>query len=366
MVTIDAIGVDENYSVSGNTVTWTVTVPANESVADYVFRIYRSYAPESNYEIMCDDRITPEFNAVLTGVTGTISIINRGPDITPESFSFSVTHGADSSGNITLIIDPNNSVSVYVPVHTTPQAIVTSLAEHIALHLPNYSASVNNNMITITAVDTYVETPTLTFVDTSVNLLSNTINYYYKIEAKHRSTLATQMSTVIGYSGSSAFDGVAYAITHQEQYILRYIVHANDASRKVKILLRKRTGQHCPVCWDNIKRQPTKSICTSCYNVGFNGGYFQPISVYMSINSPSTSLDIAINDVEPQDSVVTGWLGNYPLVQEDDIVIDRHNRRYRILHTQRTLRGTSDAILRQVIAMQRLPLTDIVYKIGVV
>ncbi len=205
----------------------------------------------------------------------------------------------------------------------------------------------------------------LFYKDSSVNLLDNTLRYYYKIEAKNTGTSETSLSTVYGTLIPGLTDNEASAILYQEQYVLQYIINQNNTARQVKILLKRRSGPRCYMCWDSIKKQSTKSHCLSCYNVGFESGYYPPILAYVSMAPPSSELSVGLNDVRPRDGSVSGWMSNYPIIQEDDIFIDHMNKRYRAVQTRPTVRRTSGYIIRQLFILQRLPYTDIIYKYDV-
>jgi len=200
---------------------------------------------------------------------------------------------------------------------------------------------------------------TFEFKDYSANLSVYAPRHYYKVEAVNiitRETLQTEPYLALF---NHTPDHVAFAVKEQYQMYLENILNNPD----IYIFLRKRFGQKCHVCWDDIRLQSKSDSCVACYNTGYSGGYFAPIQIKYCAMSPEGSIQTSedIFDAGERQSPRQIWINNYPLVYPGDIIMDNNNHRYRIVQVQQT--SKSGFILRQILVIERLPLSDIAYKL---
>lgn len=218
---------------------------------------------------------------------------------------------------------------------------------------------VNNPTAGATIVATDLHYPVTSYLDASVNLFKPDASYYYRIRARYP-TEADYISPIYGEVKLQEPDAIAYAIWFQYQHILEV------AGNVGYILLRKRYGQRCAVCWDDIQQQATRSNCLACYGTTYQGGYLPPIQTYYLQTSPDHVVErfnIDDNNSNVQLTPQGIWLVGYPRIQPGDIFVDANNDRYRISDVQYSLR--KGFILRQQATMEALQPTHITYQIPI-
>lgn len=197
------------------------------------------------------------------------------------------------------------------------------------------------------------------FLDTSVNLYKNNIRFYYKVEIINKISLISSMPDIYGEIYQRKPDEVSGFIIHNNKILLNVI--DNDP---IWILQKKRHGQKCTNCWDDIRRQVTMNNCPVCLESGYVGGYYKPIQVNMSYSSSPSSRqsEVAIEEIYSSIEPISIWIANYPIVEAGDIVVDVYNNRYIIMRVVNTTKNKYH-LLRQVITMQKIPRGNVAFQI---
>ena len=199
------------------------------------------------------------------------------------------------------------------------------------------------------------------YKDTTINLLDNGLEIYYKVGVFNLDTGVEVISNIVGGTIIYSLDNIAQAILYSNKAVLDLIT---DYKPNAYILLRRHEGIPCPDCWDPIRRAPTKSVCLTCYNTGFDKGYSNPIEVQVAL-LPSAS----VVGVEPTSQIdltpqtTSGWMLNYPVINPGDLLVLGEDR-YEIRSVQTTVKNHK-IMLRQMFEAQKLPPTNIVYKIPI-
>ncbi len=189
----------------------------------------------------------------------------------------------------------------------------------------------------------------------------SSVKLYFKVEVVNTETQETLLCNVVSSAYLTPRDPIADTIIYQNEILLKRVL----GRPPVKLLMKRRTGTRCTSCWDEDLMEVTKSSCTSCYSTGYAGGYLPPEDIYVSFTEPGfiTRMDtVDIKDV--QQGVTQAWCGNYPLILPGDIIIDEFNRRFIIMQVQPTTKS-GRIYLRQLLQVQLLPPTDIIYKMKV-
>jgi hypothetical protein len=117
---------------------------------------------------------------------------------------------------------------------------------------------------------------------------------------------------------------------------------ALEIVRRNNLLLRRFTGRlvaYCPVrwqgprcalCWDNQKKRSNSSSCTECYGTTFQGGYYDPIHVFVDVNPSPNVLQLStFGKMEINNTVL--FMSNFPLAKPNDLIVERGNRRWRVV-----------------------------------
>ena len=78
------------------------------------------------------------------------------------------------------------------------------------------------------------------------------MRYYYKIEVENTATQQKQMSKIYGSLRYHIPDKISSTIAYQYEKYLEVV-----GNEPVLLLLRKRFGQKCQLCWDDVRMQST-------------------------------------------------------------------------------------------------------------
>lgn len=87
------------------------------------------------------------------------------------------------------------------------------------------------------------------------------------------------------------------------------------------LFIKKRTGDRCPECWDNIRGVRTKSNCKTCLNTGYINGYHDPICVYVSLAPEQIAVDQPSQGTSVEGRL-QGWTIAYPRINLGDVLVD--------------------------------------------
>ena len=96
------------------------------------------------------------------------------------------------------------------------------------------------------------------------------------------------------------------------------------------ILKRKKGGTRCSNCWDDTLQKRTMEACPVCFDTGWVGGYWRPITTSATMGGASRQTLVNIFGEWEQANTFLK-MGPYPVVSPQDIVIDQQNRRWRII-----------------------------------
>lgn len=149
-----------------------------------------------------------------------------------------------------------------------------------------------------------------------------------------------------------------------------YIRHVNNiylnaiGNKEGYLLTKRRFGQKCTKCWDDIRRQHRQHNCSNCFGTGYEGGYHSPYSIKFNYltQSPGTFENLGIDGRGDNTQDVSIWTGSYPLISVGDIFVNKNNDRFKVTQVQRTTKN-NEFVLRQVLNMQLLSTSDPAYGI---
>jgi len=133
------------------------------------------------------------------------------------------------------------------------------------------------------------------------------------------------------------------------------------SGRQLWVYPRKKAGQRCRICFDEVSQRRLRSGCSVCFDTGWVGGYYAPITTHGLVVSPDESVIHAnFGDVQNENTVL--FAGNYPELSEGDIVVEAENIRWRIGSTINKIKKAR-ALVRQQAQIHRVPKGDIEYTI---
>lgn len=120
-------------------------------------------------------------------------------------------------------------------------------------------------------------------------------------------------------------------------------------------------GQRCPTCWDDVLKRATVSNCKDCFGTGFSRGYYSQVNAFLQIDPSPNAIQVAeFGDLEVNQTVMIA--SNWPRLQPRDLIVERTNRRWRVVNVNTTTRRTH--VIRQFLQVEELPKGDPEYKVA--
>jgi len=131
--------------------------------------------------------------------------------------------------------------------------------------------------------------------------------------------------------------------------------------RPCAIFKKKTSGTRCPDYDVTIGRHQTAN-CSTCYDTGYQGGYYTPIIRTCMINpTPKRQAQLQWGEWQITDAILTS--PPWPDVEPGDVVVSYDNKRYEILEVRPTQKGLVTVINNS--RMEIIPKGDIRYRLSV-
>lgn len=125
------------------------------------------------------------------------------------------------------------------------------------------------------------------------------------------------------------------------------------------LYIRKKFGSRCS-CWDELQQQVTDDGCLRCYGVGYEGGFMDPILVFINLGRSVEQTDLdPIMEGEPV--VAKAWTTNYPEFSFGDMVVTKANTRYDMVRKAAT--QIRDITSRQILTLSEISGSDVRQKL---
>lgn len=192
------------------------------------------------------------------------------------------------------------------------------------------------------------------YVDRDVNLLNETVSYYYRVKTINNKTGESRYSDV-KKSGEGNYDRWSYAIAEIERKYIKDVV----GNRKAFLLNRIKYGEHCPECYNPNRECADSDTCKVCWGTGVKGGYYPPSEIYLNFyQAQGSSLLYGVQDVAEEWSNLQAWTLNFPKVKVDDIIIYGDKR---FIVNSVTETHKNGWVIRQVLGLNEIPKTNIIY-----
>ena len=197
------------------------------------------------------------------------------------------------------------------------------------------------------------------FVDSDVNLYRIDLKYYYKVQITNKVNSEILFSDISEFTTNEP-DSYASALISMYDLYLETAINNNP----VRLLKKKRSGEICS-CFDEVRNRAKTTRCEICFGTKYVGGYYSAEELRISyFNSPSIVQKFDAANVADDESPIQAWASNYPLIQNDDILVDKNNSRYVISSYQPTYKNFY--LLKQTFQMQRLHRSNIAYKMPII
>lgn len=185
------------------------------------------------------------------------------------------------------------------------------------------------------------------YIDRTYNDESSNRQIYYRIR---------------GTSNKESIESEIKRLDHDDLNYLGFAIVRNKKlalerlfGTKCYVFIRKTFGPKCKHCYDPARQKSISSYCTYCYGTTFDGGYFNPIEMYIQLN-PLIKANMKSDLQNTENLRIDGvWTINYPILSPGDIIVeakhqdDRYVIETPIQHTEQ----------HQAIVEQRFPVTKI-------
>jgi hypothetical protein len=139
----------------------------------------------------------------------------------------------------------------------------------------------------------------------------------YVVEAilPFSSELVRSYPTTWEYRRRDKIEKIAIEIQRRE-----YMLLSKFTGAKSYFLRKKTRGMRCPRCWNKTAEHIMDDHCPVCYGTSFDGGYFDPIPVYIQYDpSAANKRKAYYGSAEP--NVINAWTISMPEMSSDDIII---------------------------------------------
>jgi hypothetical protein len=122
---------------------------------------------------------------------------------------------------------------------------------------------------------------------------------------------------------------------------------------------RRKFGTRCPNCWDTIKHQQKFSRCTTCFDTGYQGGYYAPIETVMQLASEDHKAELtSFTKMDTQQTQAR--MAMFPIVEPDDVLVElRNNFRWKVGAVAST--ALQRSTVSQIATVQRILEKDVEY-----
>lgn len=203
------------------------------------------------------------------------------------------------------------------------------------------------------------------FLDNTINAYKQNLSYYYEIYAcSNESEEVSEPSPLVFLFNKWMIKdliGGENIVDYIREVQNKYLKIINNTTGY--ILQRKRFGQKCPYCWDDIRQQTTRYDCPCCFGTGYSGGYYRPYEVKFNYLTPVrlSSENPRLEGTENSENSINVWIESYPFVYEGDIFIDEKNDRYKVNSIHHTTKN-NEYVLRQELTLTKLPHSDVCYQ----
>lgn len=175
------------------------------------------------------------------------------------------------------------------------------------------------------------------FRDTTVDLTRRTIYWYLVTEVLEDNTeRPLDIPTALGNPFTTAAAQIPSAspqMIYREFRRRKHLIQRRTAE-KVDLLIERTAGTRCS-CYSPAFESGGSDACNACYGTSFQGGYEVLIDVEMRILTPNEMLRVQPAGLQFV-STDTGWIVDFPLMRNGDVVVRRNGRRYEVDSVQST------------------------------
>ena len=191
------------------------------------------------------------------------------------------------------------------------------------------------------------------WVDTDIDLRNNEPYYYKARIIDGRKGAFTATTTINPPDVEPEFIEIARQLVHQLNYY-------PGQGHKYLLYTKLNSDENCPHCYDSVLQKRTTEKCEYCNGSGKLYGYIGPFMVMVGVvNSSRNNVDI--EDGQIDQNLKRIWLGNFPIISKNDIIISEDKYRWKIIDV--TPKQNASFLIRQDAIMAKLRKHDAEYGI---
>jgi len=200
---------------------------------------------------------------------------------------------------------------------------------------------------------------TFSWTDRTAPWRSKNFELYYRLVGRVRSTGDVLYQCLpFGFQGPLPLD--ALEIIRQHNILLRGVNnHVSQTGIPTTVYKKRTFGPRCRECTDSATERVVISQCKICGGTGFIGGYYDPISVFISFQ-PHPKLLQLTNLGKVEDNETVAFLTNFPIMYPGDMVVEPSEKHWRVKNIEVTERKRT--IVHQLIRIRQLDHNDIEYE----
>lgn len=193
-------------------------------------------------------------------------------------------------------------------------------------------------------------------LDTEVSLAEPETRYFYKIRSLIQGEQKFSQWFTFRYEKP---DRMAMKMIREYETVLRVM-----RNPPMTLLVRKRFGQKCPNCYNEITQKRNFADCTVCDGSGELTGYHAPHAIQVSREMSTYQSSLQPEDMAKVElSPISGWSLPVPSIAPDDILVDSENQRYVVTYVQP--RTKSQSVIRYMFQASPLEKGHPVYNISI-
>lgn len=141
-----------------------------------------------------------------------------------------------------------------------------------------------------------------------------------------------------------------------------YMLLSKFAGVKSFFFKRKTYGPRCPRCWNELQERVMDDHCPVCYGTSFEGGYWDPIPIYVQYEQTSKNkVKDYLGAFEPNS--ISGWTISIPEMSPRDLVMRGGDYNiYKVIGIQNTEIQTKQ--VRQILSLTQFAKGDVENLLG--
>jgi hypothetical protein len=185
------------------------------------------------------------------------------------------------------------------------------------------------------------------YIDTDTQRGMIDIRIYYRVRANNK-------------TGKEYSSNTQCIFEEERNFITNYIAECEDRymlqrynGNEFLHFSRKKFGDRCHHCYDEVERKSIKPKCPFCYGTTYEGGFFTPTRILINVDPKAKVADRNEYGVL-ENFAHSGWTSNRVIIEELDMVVSLDKSSIRYLVNQVIPTGIHGSVTRQQLNLTQL------------